>query len=177
MQHRVFLAVLLAVCAVAHRGMAQEERPWTPVMLSLATPLQAPSAEYEVKGVKLDILYGACSGVDGLSIGLVSRAKGAADGLQAAALVALVSGDGMGLQIAPVACVTGRYAGVQIGIANFARQAKCLQAGVYNGAEHIEGCQLGLINTAQTMYGVQLGLVNVIRDHDVPFLPFFNCYF
>lgn len=156
---------------------AEEGRSYTPFMLSFVAPLEVPTRDFDVGGLRLSLIYGECRDFDGLDLGFVSRATGRGNGLQSCA-VNIVDGDGLGLQANwLVGYVKGTYAGFQVGAVNYAAKAQAFQLGFYNGAEHIEGLQIGVINTTRTMIGLQIGLINVIQDNDVPFLPVFNCYF
>ncbi len=180
MKSSVFLKVFAALCvagAVSSASAQTDDRAYTPFMLSFVTPLQVPPRDFNVGGLRINLVYGECHDFDGFDISTVGRATGHGNGLQAALLANVVDGDGFGLQVAPVNYVKGEYAGFQTGVANYTEKGKALQIGFYNGAEHIEGLQLGVINTTRTMIGIQIGLVNVIQDNDVPFLPIINCYF
>ena len=172
----MFLTALLGV-GTALPATAQDA-PYTPFMLSFAAPLEVPFRDFNVGGLRLNIIYGECHDFDGLDLGFVGRATGHGNGLQSCA-INIVDGDGMGLQANwLVGFVKGEYDGFQVGAVNYAEKAHALQIGVlFNGADFIQGCQIGLINVARTMIGVQIGLVNVIQDNDVPFLPIVNCSF
>lgn len=186
---KTLVNVLLAAVAVTGftlSAAAQAEasrNPYTPFMFSFATPLQVPPADFDVGGLRINIIYGECQNFDGLDIsGIVGRSVGHANGLQIAGIANVVDGDGIGLQIAPVNYVSGSYGGMQIGAVNFAAahskaNAQAFQIGVYNGSDYIKGCQIGVINFAREMIGVQIGVVNVIQNKDVPFLPIINGYF
>jgi len=54
----------------------------TPVMVSLVTPVQAPSCDYDVTGLRLSLIYGECQEFTGLDIGLVNYANMVEGGLQ-----------------------------------------------------------------------------------------------
>ena len=174
-------AACISLAAVAQEGAAGN--PYTPFMLSFATPLQVPSAGFDVGGLRINIIYGECQNFDGLDIsGIVGRSVGHANGLQIAGIANVVDGDGMGFQVGTVNYVSGSYEGLQIGAVNFAAahskaNANAFQIGVYNGSDYIKGCQIGVINFAREMIGVQIGVVNVIQNKDVPFLPIVNGYF
>jgi hypothetical protein len=150
---------------------------FTPFMLSLVSPLEAPTRDFDVTGLRLSIIYGECQNFAGLDIGLISRTRGVATGVQISAIATIVDGDAIGFQPGLVNIVKGECDGFQIGAANYVNNGQAFQIGVYNGAQHIEGCQIGLINTARTMSGIEIGLVNVIQDKDAPFLPIINGYF
>lgn len=176
-----FLLIALSLTFIAGSdgfAQAQPAPRFTPFMFSLVTPLQVPPADFDVGGLRLSLLYGECHDFVGLDIGTVGRATGDADGFQAALVANVVGGGGLGLQVAPVNCVLGDYAGLQIGAANYVKSLQGLQIGaLFNRADYVEGAQIGLINVTRQMIGVQLGLVNVVQDNDLPFLPIFNCSF
>jgi hypothetical protein len=156
--------------------------PYTPFMFSIVTPLQVPSSNFDVGGLRINAIYGECQNFDGFDISTVGRARGHGNGLQVALLANIVDGDGLGLQIAPVNYVSGSYDGWQIGAVNYGAAnpqstAQALQIGFFNGSDFIKGCQIGVINIAREMIGFQIGVVNVIQNKEVPFLPIINCYF
>jgi hypothetical protein len=187
---RVFFGLVMGAMAAA--GFAQQTstlsraggdgHPYTPFMFSIVTPLQVPTSDFAVGGLRINAIYGECQNFDGLDISTVGRARGHGNGLQLALLANIVDGEGVGFQVAPVNYVSGSYAGLQIGAVNYGAaapqtSARALQIGVFNGSDFIKGCQIGLINIAREMIGIQIGVVNVIQNKDVPFLPIINCYF
>jgi len=154
----------------------------TPFMFSFAAPLQAPPANWDVKGFRLGVIYGECVNFDGLDIGLVGRATGHGNGLFINGLATVIDGSGVGWQIAPVNVVEGGFEGMQIGAANYAGHlpgavGKGLQIGVFNGATWFKGFQLGVINYTEAMVGVQIGVVNIIANKDIACLPIINAAF
>jgi len=160
----------------------ETDHPYTPFMMSIVTPLQVPTSDFDVGGLRVNWIYGECQDFDGFDISTVGRARGHGNGLQTALLANIVDQDGMGIQIAPVNYVTGEYSGLQVGAVNYAvadsrSRAQALQIGFFNGSDFIKGCQIGVINIAKEMIGIQIGVVNVIQNKDVAFLPIFNCYF
>ncbi len=146
-------------------------------MLSFVTPLQAPTRDWDVLGLRISLVYGECQNFKGLDVGTVGQTTGNSMGIQLALAANIVGRDGLGFQAAPVNSVKGDFRGLQLGAANYAEQGRALQIGVFNGSRDLRGLQVGLINVTDTLMGVQIGLVNVIRDNDVPFLPFLNAYF
>jgi len=150
---------------------------YTPFMLSIVTPLQVPPRDFDVGGLRLNLIYGECTNFDGLDIGLVGRAVGHGNGIFVNGLATIVDGDSLGLQFGLVNFVKGNFGGLQVGAVNYCTAGQAFQFGVYNGADHIEGFQCGVINMTRTMIGLQIGLINVIQNNDVPFLPIINCYF
>jgi hypothetical protein len=155
----------------------------TPMMFSLVTPAQAPQANWDVKGHRLSIFYGECVNFDGFDLSvLVGRATGHGNGLHIAGIANIIDGSSVGFQVAPVNVVGGGFAGMQIGVANYAGYlpgsvGKGWQIGAFNGATNFQGFQLGVINYTETMLGVQIGLVNIIERGYVPFMPIFNASF
>ena len=159
-------------------AVTQGNGPYTPFMLSFTSPLEVPFRDFDVGGLRVNIIYGECHNFDGLDLGLAGRATGHGNGLQANA-INIIDGDGLGVQGNwIVGFVKGEYDGLQVGAVNYADTMQGLQIGaLYNGANYMQGLQIGLINTARTMIGVQIGLVNVVQDNDVPFMPIVNCAF
>ena len=47
----------------------------TPVMVSLVTPVQAPSCDYDVTGLRLSFIYGECQKFTGLDIGIADYTR------------------------------------------------------------------------------------------------------
>jgi hypothetical protein len=154
----------------------------TPFMLSLATPLQVPPADWDVKGLRLSLIYGECVNFDGLDIGLFGWATGHGNGLFINGLATVIDGNSAGLQVAPVNVVDGGFAGLQIGAANYAgylpgAESKGWQIGVFNGASVFKGFQLGVINYTEMMQGIQIGVLNIIANKDIACLPIINAAF
>ena len=48
----------------------------TPVMVSLVTPVQAPSSDYNVAGIRLSLVYGQSRDFKGLDLGIANRSTG-----------------------------------------------------------------------------------------------------
>lgn len=161
------------------RQTAKEERVgagWTPFMFGLFTPAQIPARDYDVVGLRVNLLVGSCCNLDGFDIGVLGLVDNHAKGWQLN-VVSATSGDGVGLQTGGVNWLDGRFNGVQFGIANWTGHGSCCQLGVLNTARRMVGAQIGLVNVADGLQGMQFGLVNVIQKSDVTFLPFVNWYF
>ncbi len=158
------LLVMAVVFSMVGRISAQEEGArFSPFMLSFVNPIQVPPADFDIGGLKLNLIYGESHGMIGLDIGLFSQNTGDVRALHING-VSVVGGNGRGLMISLIAnYVEGEYGGLQIG--------------AYNHATHLDGLQIGVINYANTAYGLQIGLINVIEDNDLPFLPIINGYF
>lgn len=154
------LVAMVSLTFIAQSIFA-EDKPMTPVMVSLMTPVQAPTPEWDVKGLRIDLLYGRCQDMYGLDLGLVNHTVGLE----------------LGLALGLVNYSEDRVVGIQIGAANIGERVKALQVGVYNEADDMSGLQIGLINHTRLMRGLQIGLVNVIENNDLPFLPIVNFFF
>lgn len=156
----LMFAIALALAA-GTQTISAEDAPMSPVMISLLTPAQAPSPEWDVKGLRIDLLYGRCRDMYGLDVGLVNQ----------------TSGKQLGLAVGLVNYGETDVTGLQIGGVNIGERVKAFQIGVYNEADDISGIQIGLINHTRIMQGCQIGLINVIENNDLAFLPIFNCFF
>ena len=149
---------------------------FSPAMLSFFTPLQIPGPDFDVGGLRLNILYGQCCNFDGLDLGLVGVADNHANGWLVN-VVSYAAGDGLGLHTGGVNYLGGDFKGLQIGVANWIDSGDAFQIGVYNGARDVQGLQIGVINTANKLQGLQIGLVNVISNSDISFFPIINGFF
>ena len=129
----------------------------TPVMVSLVTPVQAPSYDYDVTGFRLSLIYGQCQEFTGLDIGIVDYA----------------GKDFTGIAIGGANLVEDRLYGGQIGPVNWngngatewARRSCGAQVGLLNYADTFTGLQEGFVNVANGMFmGLQSGFLNFAHD-------------
>ena len=146
--------LIVATCMLAAAAAFAET---TPVMLSLFTPVQVPSNEYDVTGFRLSLLYGDCKSFAGLDIGLVDH----------------TGGDFTGVQLGGVNVVDDKFRGGQVGLVNWIsndvreweKQSIGLQWGAFNYAGSFCGVQDGIVNVNRSTFtGLQSGLVNSTRD-------------
>jgi hypothetical protein len=158
---RKLMAVLALALPAGIQTVSAEDVPMTPVMVSLMTPAQAPSPEWDVKGVRINLLYGRCQNLYGLDVGLVNHTVGKE----------------VGLAVGLVNYTEQRFTGLQIGGVNIGEEVNAMQVGIYNEADDLSGVQIGLINHARIARGVQVGLINVIENNDLSFLPIVNFFF
>ena len=161
MRSMLWIVVFALALTVGTQTVSAEDASMTPVMISLMTPVQAPTSEWDVKGLRIDLLYGECHNLHGLDVGLVNH----------------TAGKELGLEVGVVNYVEGGFTGLQVGGVNIGKRVKALQVGVYNEADDVSGIQIGLINHTRIMRGCQIGLINVIEKNDLAFLPIFNCFF
>ena len=134
-------SIVAGACALV-AGVAAAE--YTPVMVSLVTPVQAPSRSYDVGGVRLSLIYGDCHDFTGLDIGVAQRTAGEFTGV----------GVG-GVNIA------NEFTGLDLGGVNIANEFTGVVLGGVNIASEFTGVALGGVNVARGCFrGGQLGLVN-----------------
>ena len=157
----LMIAMALVLTASMQTVSAGEPAPMTPVMVSLFNPAQVPAENYDVKGLRIDLLYGKCSSLYGIDAGLVNHTVNKEVGL-AAGLVNYVEKS---------------FTGLQAGGVNVGKEVHALQVGVYNEADDASGIQIGVINHARIMRGIQIGVINVIDNNEIPFLPIINFFF
>jgi len=128
---------LIVAAVVAAAGFAFADS--TPVMVSLLTPVQAPSSDYDVAGLRLSLIYGQCERFKGIDIGIANRADR----------------DYTGLGIGGANIAGGKLIGGQVGLVNWNG------ADTRDWAEMSKGAQIGLVNYAGTFCGLQDGVVNI----------------
>ena len=200
MKQLLIAVVLLATVTAAQQARAQASGAsgWTPCALGLFYPVQVPDENYDVIGLRLNLIAGKHATVSGLDLGLVNLSSVAENsiqvgalwnevdgdlrGLQFSGLFNVVDGAALGLQAAGILNQSGKgsddvMGGGQIGLINIAGDATGLQIGGLNVSQNIVGLQIGVINWANEMTGVQIGVINIIRDGPCPFLPVLNAAF
>ena len=92
---------ILSVACLAAAGLAFADS--TPGMISLVTPLQAPSSDYDVKGVRLSLIYGECENFKGLDLGIINNTRA----------------DFTGIALGGANLAGGKLRGVQLGLVNW----------------------------------------------------------
>ena len=149
---------------------------WTPLQGAMFNPAQIFSEDIEVRGLRVNALYGKNASVDGLDVGLMNEVEERVRGVQLASLANRAGElDGLGVSLANE--VEERVRGVQLaGAANFARKLAGVQlAGIFNRSESVVGVQIGgIVNRAESLAGLQIGLLNFNRSGPLPFFPIFN---
>lgn len=158
----------------------------TPLSLGIAPPVQFPSDEFTVTGLRTSVLWGRHRDLYGIDIGglgniteqtftgiglsgVFNYTQGTTTvlGLQLAGLTNINTNKTSvyGLQAALGANINtaaSSVAGVQLAVANVSPFTDIygFQLGVYNKAQEVYGVQIGLINVASNLHGVQIGLLN-----------------
>jgi hypothetical protein len=165
----ILLCVLTAAALTARPALAQKK----PVQLSLVTPVQIFPEEDTIAGVRLNLLYGRNTVVNGLDVGIVNITTEMSRGVQYGAVG--ITGGFQGIQYNAVSISHGKFEGWQLGFANVADTFRGFQSGLVNVANDTEGFQLSLVNYAHSMKGLQIGLVNIIKEGGMlPVFPIFN---
>ena len=161
-----------------------------------APDLQLVDATEDVRGLRLDIVYGENRNVSGADLGVVNSTTGDFTGFGWALGANLVDGEAVGVQWSWIYSHTeGEFTGWQSGLVarisgadssgfqsgwiNLAEaDFKGLQLGLFNKAAHARGVQLGFVNWADQLDGLQIGLVNYAANSDVyKVLPIVNWQF
>jgi len=181
---RIAIAVACCVTLLAGWALAKdvdaEAPPRTPLQLALLNPMQLFDQDYDVYGLRINLLYGSNTSVYGLDLGLFNDCVRDLYGIQAGIIGNMVSGVGssgdglLGVQIAGLFNYAESRAsghgprGIQIaGICNYTPGAKGYfqAAGIFNLATDADftGVQVaGLMNIGvKSMTGLAIaGLVN-----------------
>ena len=157
--------IVSMVCMMA-AGMllADAANNSTPVMVSLLTPVQAPSRAYDVTGFRLSLIYGECQEFTGLDISVIGNARKDSTGLT----IGGVNFAGERLYGAQAGLFNWndnattswdrRSVGAQVGILNYANSFCGLQDGFVNiSGGSFMGLQSSLVNFADDVYGLQCG--------------------
>jgi hypothetical protein len=187
-------AGIVGLCLFARTAAGATEGSW-PIAVAIAPSFEAPGADQDVVGLRLNLLAARHRNVAFLDIGtlagMVTReaygvqvvglwnSTGSARGaLQAAGFVNLCYGDCYGAQTAGVHSRTeGTFMGLQLAAVCSANVLKGLQVGLFNRTSNSSGVQVGVVNYAEQSEGIQLGLVNIMPDGRYPVMPVFNLGF
>ncbi len=158
----------------------------TPLSLGLVPPVQFPSNDFTITGLRASVLYGHHRSVYGVDVGLLGNITDQSfRGLAVSGLFNNTRGETsiLGLQFAGVTNInqggTTVYGvqlalglnynsadsdviGLQLAAANHAPFTDVfgVQAGIYNRAKEVYGLQIGVVNFADNLHGIQLGLIN-----------------
>jgi hypothetical protein len=170
------LGIAISTCSIVRA------EDWAPMQFGLACPVQIFSQDWNVSGMRLNILYGNNANVEGFDLGACfNRVTGDFAGFQLAGVANYVAGGVYGLQVAGIANMTGggedmigaqigafnmagKGDGFQIGLCNICDKLTGVQLGLGSFAGEISGLQVGLLNNADTFAGLQLGFVNYVND-------------
>lgn len=147
------------------RAVRQKEssRGFSPFGLSLVPPLQLPAEDWDVTGLRLNLLMGRNRDVGFIDLGVLANiADCDSRGITVSGVFNKVDGEATGIVIAPLN-FTGSVSGVEVGL--------------FNRVERGMGLMVGLVNYAGQFDGMQIGFINVIADSALPVLPLVNIGF
>jgi hypothetical protein len=156
-----------------------------PFQIALIGPtMQLVDDDADVKGIRINLIYGVNRTMTGLDLGLINHTRGHMTGV-GFGVVNAADGGFSGWQSGAVNVAGGQFTGLQwspwtvLSLANFAEAGEGAQIALaFNRAQNLRGFQLSLVNVAEDMYGVQVGLINIIRSKpDLWILPLFNWKF
>lgn len=161
------VTALLALFLSPGPGLAQEN----PFQVALIGPaVQLVPGDQDVKGIRLNLIYGVNRDVTGMDLGIINHSTGEMAGV-GFGIVNVNEGGFTGWQAGVVNVTQGQFTGLQwspwtiVSLVNFAEAAEGAQiAAAFNRAEYMHGFQLALVNVAEDMYGLQVGLINIIRS-------------
>ena len=168
MIYRNFFAVIFLAVGIFGSLPAAAVGNTSPIGVDLFPPLQFPSSEFEITGLRLSVV-GKNKGVSGLDVGLLGNITDQSfTGLAISGLFNYnkTSADIIGLQLAGIANINGidsALYGVQVGL--------------FNKVNKVYGLQLGLINVAKELHGVQIGLINFNEAGPFKASPIINVAF
>jgi len=130
----VLLAVLLFIPSAATAG-------WSPLQVAVWHPAQMVPDDWNIYGLRMNLLYGKNKNVWGFDLGVANTTEGRVRGFQAG----LINGP-------------GDLDGIGVGGINSTRRVNGFQAGVLSVAEErVNGIQLSaLFNQAPAVRGLQL---------------------
>jgi hypothetical protein len=162
-----------------------------------APDLQLVDSTEDVRGLRIDFVYGENVNVTGVDLGVVNASTGDFAGFGWAVGANLVDGDAVGIQWSWIYSHTGgQFTGWQSGLVSrlsgtgavglqsgwvnlVERDITGVQFGLFNKGDTVKGLQLGFINWAENLDGgLQIGLVNYAANSDLyQILPIVNWQF
>jgi hypothetical protein len=151
--------ILVPLVIFCLHGNVLAEGVW-PFQLALITPVQVPSEETSIHGIRINAIYGTSENVIGFDFGLVNRTRGDMKGL-GFGFANIVDGDASAWQFGVINYVGGQNVG--------------LQTGFYNHSEKMRGFQFGAINWTRSLHGLQIGVLNFnMSGEPLTFFPIIN---
>jgi len=171
---RLFVSVLV-FSMIAVSGAEETPPKITPLQLSVWNPVQLAPDDWDVWGLRLNMLYGMNRDLYGLDVGVFNLVRRDFAGIQAgiANLTGTESGrafTGIQMGVANFVTLSGTRSsvarGLQLGFVNGGDKMSGLQAGFLNLAlSELKGLQIGSLNDAESLVGIQIGfLINSSRE-------------
>jgi hypothetical protein len=147
---------------------------------SIFSPIQLYPDNYDVYGVRLNLIYGENNSMYGADFGFYSALKNNMYGVQLAAVACSRDGDAMGVSAATIANMSiGNDGGLSMaGFMSLASgEFSGLQIAAVCRAQRFKGVQVGVFNHCDDFKGFQFGLVNICRNQYLPFTILLNFRF
>jgi hypothetical protein len=164
--------------------------------ISFIYPMQYPSQEKSVEGLRLNLLGAYNESVNGLDMTFIgvsgtNKSKGMQitggglnftnemEGMQAVGLGINYSSTSSTYQIAGVGINYAENTTAQVGISLNAASKSLTQIGIVNYSE-TTNFQVGFLNITKYLDGIQIGFLNIVLKPTAPYgyvLPFFNMSF
>jgi hypothetical protein len=166
--HRNFLAGILLATGILCSFVAAAVENTSPIEIALFPPLQFPSRDFSVNGLRLSV-FGINRSLSGLDLGILGNVTD--QSFKGVAIAGLfnynrVSAEIIGIQVAGIANINGT-----------ASKLYGLQLGLYNRVSVVYGLQIGLINVTHELHGIQIGLINFNEAGPFKASPIINAAF
>jgi hypothetical protein len=161
-----------------------------------APDIQLVDADRDVRGLRINFVYGENVNVTGVDLGIVNSTTGNFTGFGWAPGANLVEGDALAIQWSWIYSHTrgqftgwqsgalsrisgGNSQGFQSGWVNLAESDFTgLQFGLFNRAASMNGVQIAFVNWTEQLEGLQIGLINIARNSAIyPIMPIVNWRF
>lgn len=135
------LIIFLMFAAALFASPAMAEGWWSPLQVSIWHPAQMVPDDWNIYGLRLNLLYGKNKNVWGFDLGFANTTENKVRGIQAG----LINGP-------------GDFGGIGLGGINSTRRVNGLQGGVFSVAEErLNGIQLSVVfNESPVVRGLQL---------------------
>lgn len=195
--NKIFLVFLLSLAPIF---TSNAFAAMSPLSVAIVPPVQFPSSDFTVTGLRASLLYGQHQQVYGFDFGLIgnvttqrftgiavsglfnyTKGETTAIGAQLAGLTNMNSGktNVYGVQAAlgmNYNTAESSVTGLQLAAVNLSEHTNIygVQVGLYNKAQTVYGFQIGLVNVVDNLHGLQIGLINFHRQGVFTVSPILN---
>lgn len=165
---RNFFAGILLVLSTVYTVPAVAVGNSSPIGVNLFPPLQIPSSDFGIAGLRLSLVgvNRSSHGIDLAVLGNVTKQSFKGVAISGLFNYNEVAASIVGLQFAGVANINGtgsKLYGIQLGL--------------YNRVTKVYGIQLGLINSTHELHGIQIGIINFNEAGPFKVSPIINAAF
>jgi hypothetical protein len=177
MNKKIAPLILFAILSITIFGESKAHAIVSPLSISIVPPIQFPSQEFTVTGVRVSALWGKHRDIYGIDLGVLGNmTEGVFVGAGISGIFNLTEGKTtiLGLQLAGLANINSKEAkifGLQLALGLNENDAASTLVGLQiaalanlSGFTNIYGAQIGLYNKALEVYGLQVGLVNSTKN-------------